>query len=171
MCNRISSRWWASGARRLTPHLRCQPHGGPVAQDLGHARHDLRSIIPYCDQSVRSQRSGVLDGFGERLGPCLLTEIFEQRDLPTEEGLKLDPDLPEHRAGTDDDSAHDPVGLNDVETVDGDRGRGQEIRRREWRHVLPWPLRFEGNWRARAGGAMRATTHVDGCAYGASPRS
>jgi len=73
----------------------------------------------------------VLDGLGERFGPRFLTQIFEQRDLPTEKGLKLDPDLPEHRAGTDDDPAYDPECLNDIEAVDRDRGRGQKIRRRE----------------------------------------
>src|SRR5918912_1059713 len=54
--------------RRIHSALGDHAHGGPVAQDLGDARHDLRRVVAYRDEGVGAERLRVGDGLVKRLG-------------------------------------------------------------------------------------------------------
>src|SRR5262245_44888864 len=60
---------------------------GAVAQDFGHAVHDLGGVVANADDRVRAELAGVLQDERERVRAGRLAELRQKRDVAADERL------------------------------------------------------------------------------------
>ena len=64
---------------------------GSVAKNFRHALHDLRGIVTQPDYRVRAKALCMFQHSVERVPPCLLAQVGEDRDVAAHQGLQSEP--------------------------------------------------------------------------------
>jgi hypothetical protein len=105
----------------------CSPgldhHRGPVAEDLGHAIHDLRGVVADADDPVGADLPGVLEHHLERFAAGLLAQLGEQGDVAAGQSLEGAADRAKDGARSHRDAAHHPQSPGHLVTFELEGGR------------------------------------------------
>src|SRR5688572_4682719 len=99
--------WWSAGVGRVrAPPLRNDPHRGPVAEHLRDPIHDLGGVVPDGDERIRAERLRVLYCERKCVGPRLLAQLRQERDVTAAKLLQQRSDRAEHGARANGDAAY-----------------------------------------------------------------
>jgi hypothetical protein len=72
-----------------------------VANDFGHALHQLSRVVTHADYALRPNLSGMLEDALERVGTRILEQIGEECDVAADQSLQAGAVLPStEREGT-----------------------------------------------------------------------